>query len=298
MSADNPLVSIVVPSFNQGRFIARTLDSILAQDYRPLEIVVMDGGSTDDTVDVLKAYAARHPEIRWWSEKDRGVAHAVNKGLQAARGVIAGIQSSDDVYYDGAIRLAVETFQARPELGLVYGDSGAIDEHDRLLWRSHWASFSIENFLIGTSKIPQASAFFRLDLALELQGWREDYFICDYEFWLRLMFKAPAVKLDALMSSARLHDVRRDHQTRKIWDSYWRMIEESAELQQAPQRLRRAGAHGLILRHNPYGGSSWRVAWHCWCALFSHPGAWPTIRPKSRLLPGLDRLRRIAGPKP
>ncbi len=283
----DPLVSIVVPSYNQGRYIARTLDSILAQDYRPLEIVVMDGGSKDETVAVLEDYARRHPELRWVSEKDRGVAHAVNKGLAAARGTLVGIQSSDDIYYAGAIRLAVETFRRQPELGLVYGDSGAIDVHDHLLWRSHWAPFSIEKFLLGTSKIPQASAFFRLDLARELQGWREEYFICDYEFWLRLMFRAPALKLDALMSAARLHEVRRDHQTRKIWDSYWKMVRESRELQRAPARLRRAahaGAHSLVLRHSPYA-SQWRVAWHCWLALLSHPGVWPALRPRRRLLP-------------
>lgn len=283
----DPLVSIIVPSYNQGRYIARTLDSILAQDYRPLEIVVMDGGSKDETVAVLQDYADRHPQLRWVSENDRGVAHAVNKGFAEARGALVGIQSSDDVYYPGAIRLAVETFRARPELGLVYGDSGAIDADDRLLWQSRWAPFSIENFLLGTSKIPQASAFFRLDLARELQGWREDYFICDYEFWLRLVFKAPATKLDALMSSARLHDVRRDHQTRKIWDSYWKMVRESGELKAAPLRLRRAaraGAHSLVLRHNPYR-SQWHVAWHCWLALLNHPGVWPALRPRRRLLP-------------
>lgn len=288
-----PLVSIIVPSFNQGRFIARTLDSILAQDWRPLEILVIDGGSSDETVSVLGDYAARHPEVRYWSEKDRGVAHAVNKGLLAARGVFAGIQSSDDVYYAGAIRMAVDTFRQHPELGLVYGDSGAIDTDDRLLWRSHWAPHSIEAFLLGTSKIPQASAFFRLDLARELGGWREDYFICDFEFWLRLMFRKPALKVDALMSSARLHDVRRDHQTRKIWDSYWRMIRESDDLERAPARLRRAaraGAHALVQRHNPWR-SDWRATWHCWQALLTHPGVWPAIRPKSRLLPWFGKSR-------
>src|SRR4029078_10041925 len=95
--SERPLVSIIVPSFNQGRFIRTTIDSILEQSYRPLEAIVVDGGSNDDTVDVLKSYGDL-PELRWTSEPDTGVADAVNKGFARARGEVIGIQSSDDWY--------------------------------------------------------------------------------------------------------------------------------------------------------------------------------------------------------
>src|SRR5512146_2080279 len=110
-----PLVSIVIPSFSQGKYIAETLDSVLAQDYRPMEVLVLDGASKDDTVAVLHRYDSV-PEVRWWSEPDRGVVDAVNKGLAIAKGEIEAIQSSDDTYAPGAISAAVEGFSRDPRL--------------------------------------------------------------------------------------------------------------------------------------------------------------------------------------
>jgi glycosyltransferase involved in cell wall biosynthesis len=294
-----PLISIIVPSYNQGRFIGRTLNSILEQDYRPLEILVIDGASKDETVEVLKSFAHR-PEVRWWSEKDSGVAEAVNKGITRAQGEIAGIQSSDDVYYPGAISLAAAAFARDPSVGMVYGESGAIDEEDRLLWRSNWAPYSLENFLLRITRVPQASAFFRTALARELDGWDDRYFVCDTELWLRMMFRTKVVKLDAMMSSARLHGVRRDHQKRKIWDSYWKMINESDDLGRAAPNLRRAaqaGAHALVLTHNPFN-ASWRVPYHCWRAVLAHPRGHLAVAPRSNLLPGGARLARWLGRGP
>ena len=106
MNTDS-LVTIIVPSFNQGRFIKETLHSILAQDYRPIEVLVIDGASSDLTIEVLESYAGV-PELKWWSEPDNGVVDAVNKGLARARGEIVAIQSSDDLYLPGAISAAVE----------------------------------------------------------------------------------------------------------------------------------------------------------------------------------------------
>src|SRR5437773_2348908 len=114
-----PLVSVIVPSFNQGKYIRETIDSILAQDYRPLEVLVIDGASTDETLDVLRSYADR-PELRWWSERDAGVVDAVNKGLARASGEIVAIQSSDDLYVPGAVAAAVEALADGAVLA--YGD--------------------------------------------------------------------------------------------------------------------------------------------------------------------------------
>src|SRR6185503_12008114 len=107
LSTEPTLVSIIIPSFNQGRFIKETIDSILSQDYRPIEVLVLDGASTDETVQVLSSYEGV-PELTWVSERDGGVVDAVNKGLMRARGEIIGIQSSDDLYLPGAISAAVE----------------------------------------------------------------------------------------------------------------------------------------------------------------------------------------------
>src|SRR5262245_52563381 len=97
---DRPLVTVVTPSFNQGRFIRETIESVLAQGYPALEYLVMDGGSTDDTVDVLKNYGDR---LTWVSEPDGGQASAINKGWRRARGAILAYLNSDDTYLPGAV---------------------------------------------------------------------------------------------------------------------------------------------------------------------------------------------------
>src|SRR6185369_3754662 len=118
------LVTIIIPSYNQGKFIRETIDSVIAQDYRPIEILVVDGASKDDTVDVLRSYGA---QIQWWSEPDKGVVDAVNKGLARATGNIIAIQSSDDTFLPDAIATAANAFESDSSLGLVFGDVEYID---------------------------------------------------------------------------------------------------------------------------------------------------------------------------
>src|SRR4051794_8903868 len=98
-----PLVSVVMPSFNQDTYIELAIRSILAQDYRQLEVIVADGGSTDHTVSILERYQARDRRLRWFSRNDRGPAHAVNDAIAAARGTLIGWLNSDDLYLPGAI---------------------------------------------------------------------------------------------------------------------------------------------------------------------------------------------------
>ena len=120
-----PLVTVVTPSFNQGRFIRETIESVLSQDYPNLEYMVIDGGSTDDTLSILKSYQDR---FAWVSEPDRGQAHAINKGWRCAKGEILAWLNSDDIYQPGAIRTAVEYFIHNQQVGMVYGEAYHVDE--------------------------------------------------------------------------------------------------------------------------------------------------------------------------
>lgn len=270
-----PLVSIIVPSFNQGRFIGETLDSILAQRYRPIEILVIDGASTDETLDVLRTYEANHPELRWISEPDGGPADAVNKGLALASGSIAGIQSSDDLYLPGAIDAAVNAFTAEPELGIVYGDATTIDEAGTPVFTSSHLPFTLNRLLCGSTFIFQSSAFFRPDLALRLGGWRAQYFVMDVDLWLRMAFKAPARKLPVVLSSFRRHGEQRDKETRAIWESTWQMIEDSDDLPHAKLRQRlaaKAGRRMMTQYYNPGRSRRW-VAVQLWLAIATYPPA-------------------------
>lgn len=297
----NPLVSILIPSYNQGRFLPATLDSILSQDYRPLEIIVMDGGSKDDTVSVLESYSQRHPEIRWRSEPDKGVADAVNKCLAEARGVYAGIQSSDDLYLPGAISEAVAELSSDPGLGLVFGDAEHIDADGRfcVLVRNP-LPFTHARFLARSLIIHQSSAFFRLDVARDIGGWRDEYFCADTEMWFRLMFEKRVKGVDRVWSSRRLHDAQRDHASSEMWEAWGRMIADSPQLAAAGWRERRAAAAGrrlMAIHYNPRGTRAFPVV-QAWRAILTYPPSYRGVYPKAVLLglrghldPG-KRLRR------
>jgi glycosyltransferase involved in cell wall biosynthesis len=291
---DRPLVSILVPSYNQGRFLGATLDSILAQDYRPLEIVVMDGASKDESVDVLRKYADRHPEIRWRSEPDKGVADAVNKCLAEARGVFAGIQSSDDLYRPGAISEAVAELERDPELALVCGDAEHIDADGRfLVLVRNRIPFSVARFLSRSLFVHQSSAFFRLDRARQVGGWNDAYFCADAEMWLRMMFRFKVNAVDRVWSSRRLHDVQRDNEASEMWDAWGRMIADSPDVQAAGWRVRRAAAAGrrmMAIYYNPRDTNAFPVL-QAWLAILTYPPSFWGVWPKNMLIPRVAQLR-------
>ena len=285
-------MSIIVPSYNQGRYIAETLESILAQDYRPIEVLVMDGASTDETVAIVTRFADRHPEVRWWSEPDAGVVDAVNKGLAAAAGRYAAIQSSDDIYLPGAVRTAVEALEADPGVGLVYGDFYPMDADSVPIGPpTRWAPFTVANFLSRHTIVTQYTAFFRLDVVRELGGWRGDYFVADEDLWYRMVFRTGAHKIDRVMAGSRRHDEQRDKQVATIWESYARMISELPEIGASPWRLRRAARAGrrVMVQYYDPDRSALYVPAQLWRALVGYPPAWRAIRDKSLLRPRLGR---------
>ena len=115
-----PLVSVIVPSFNQAEFIKDTITSILVQDYDNIEVLVIDGGSNDGTVDILKEYG---DSIKWISEPDNGQGDAINKGLQISKGEIIGWLNSDDFYiYRNVVRTVVDYFKNDSSIDILYGD--------------------------------------------------------------------------------------------------------------------------------------------------------------------------------
>ena len=291
-----PLVTIIVPSYNQGRFIGETLDSILSQSHRPLEILVIDGASEDETVDVLKSYDSA-PELRWWSEPDSGVVEAINKGFERARGVVGAIQSADDFYLPGAIAAAVGRLMIDPAVGLVYGDCIRVDEAGNELSRFRTGSFSIENFLSKATVVLQPAAFFRLELAGQLGGWDNRFFNADTEFWLRMIFQTKAEKISRFMSKRRMHSGQRDAEAERIVESYWRMMETSPDIAAGPRRYKRAarcGKHLHAIRYDRSRGAG-RRRYHAWCAALAYP---PVVRRRFMLplmLPGYFVAARLIG---
>lgn len=185
MTTIAPLVSIVTPSYNAVRFIEETIRSVQAQDYAPIEHIVMDGGSTDGTVEVLRKYA----HLKWASEPDQGQSDALNKGFKLAQGQIVGWLNADDTYNTGAVAEAVDFLQAHPEVSIVYGDCAIIDETSRVTGLIATGAFSLAEHLLG-NQIPQPSVFLRRS-AVEASGGVDEtlHYVMDYDLWLRLAAK-------------------------------------------------------------------------------------------------------------
>jgi glycosyltransferase involved in cell wall biosynthesis len=261
---ERPLVSVIVPSYNQGRFIRATIDSILEQDYRPIEILVIDGASKDETVEVLKSYGDL-PELKWTSEPDSGVVEAVNKGFARVAGEIVAIQSSDDCYLPGAVARAVKEFRDDGRVGLVYGDTVKVDAVGNELLRQRIGPYSLENLFLVKTWIPQPSAFFRRELLEALGGWDERIpYAPDTDLWIRMAFRTEVRKIDEYFSQRRVHGEQRDTQGAKIIRDYSRMIDQSSDIAAASPELRRAARAGVYLfkiRYNP-SNSDWANAWN------------------------------------
>lgn len=185
-----PRVSIVTPSFNQGRFLEATIRSVLEQDYPNLEYIVIDGGSTDESVEIIQRYQDRL--AYWVSEPDEGQTDAINKGFARATGEIFAWLNSDDLYRPGAVREAVTYLLSHPEIGMVYGDADYIDESGKIIGRFPAAQTDYRRLLRGYVHIPQQAAFFRAKL------WRmvgpldpTFYFAMDYDLWVRIAALTP-----------------------------------------------------------------------------------------------------------
>lgn len=197
-------VSIVTPSFNQASFLERTIRSVLEQDYPYLEYIIIDGGSTDGSLEIIKKYADR---LSWWvSEKDRGQTDAINKGFAHATGEALAWLNSDDTYLPGAVSRAVSFLEGHPEAGLVYGEADFIDEDDRVIGKFPARQTDYEKLLKGYVHIPQQAAFFRADLWKRVGPLDPSfYFAMDYDLWVRLSKISKIVYLPEVWANFRLH---------------------------------------------------------------------------------------------
>lgn len=199
----SPTITIITPSYQQGQFLERTLQSVLSQGVPDLEYLVMDGGSRDESVSILKRYAS---SLSWWSEQDQGQAHAVNKGLVRASADIIGWLNSDDVYFPGALQTVLQFFARHPEVDVVYGNADHIDLQDKVI-----APYPVEPWdlkrLTQTCILSQPAVFFRKRV-LSMAGLLDEslHFCMDYEFWLRLGLQgATFAYLPVVLAGSRLH---------------------------------------------------------------------------------------------
>lgn len=219
-----PSLSIVIPSWNQGRFIERTLLSILRQDYRgSVQVVVSDGGSTDETVEVLKKYEDR---ITWWSARDKGFVDAVTKGLAEVTGEVIAIQSSDDYYLPGAFRRMAEAFQHHPEAGFISGGEYGIDLQNTVEYANSFTGPITPHSILFQFVPPQHATFVRREVLERTGGMRIEVDMCaDIDLWYRVAHFAPGYSIPDMLAAYQLHPDQRTATSPKWFPNLVKMVE-------------------------------------------------------------------------
>jgi len=212
-----PLVSIVTPSFNQAPYLEATIQSVLGQGYPRLEYIIVDGGSTDRSLEIIRRYAGRL--AHWSSEPDSGQTEAINKGFARAKGEILAWLNSDDLYHPEAVREAVEFLERHPEIGLVYGDADFVSDAGEVVGRFPARQTSLARLRRGYVHIPQQASFFRASL-WRLVGPLDPtfYFAMDYDLWVRIAALSPLAYHRRPWAGFRLH---RDAKTLSAADQCW-----------------------------------------------------------------------------
>lgn len=199
-----PRISVITPSFNQAAFLERTIRSVLDQGYPNLEYMIVDGGSTDGSVDIIRRYA-RHLAY-WVSEPDGGQVEAINKGLRRATGDWVAWQNSDDVYYPGAFQDLADAAAKHMRARLIIGDMMLIDEHDRPLRDIRYADPTYHALLAEGMVLTNQSAFWRRELHDKV-GYLDEHYQCsfDYEWFLRVTQHAESAHVSRIWGGLRLH---------------------------------------------------------------------------------------------
>lgn len=219
----HPKISIVIPSYNKARFISQTLDSIVAQKYPNLEVIIQDAGSTDGTLEIVKRYARKHPKVFMWeSKKDNGQHDAINKGLDKATGEIVTFINADDIYMEGAFHEVAATYEKNPQSLWFAGNGIVIDSKGReiakavtfykslCLFLNFHFSLLIFNFLMQPSVFLTREAYVKFG---PFTG-TSDY-VTEYDLWLRLSQIQMPIVINPALTKFRIESTTKTQQMSK-----------------------------------------------------------------------------------
>ena len=285
--AEQPQISIISPSFNQGNYLRKMIDSVLSQDFRDFELIVVDGASTDATVEILKSYSADQ-RVRWISERDSGPVDAVNKGFRMARAPIATIISTDDFFFPHAFSEAVAVLEKDPELALVYAEYGRVTE-DGEIQRVRSAPYKLKSLLNNLTFVPQGASFFRTEVARALGCWDDRIpYVPDTDLWFRMALTSKVAKCDSVWVGGHVHAAQRTNQTARVLRDYKLMLTQMQELKRTSWSNRFAAWSGFQLLRMKFGGMSDNaLTGTLWKAVLLNPQVLFSRRiPFHRLVPG------------
>lgn len=200
-----PRISIVTPSYNQAEFLEKTILSVLNQDYPNLEYIIVDGGSTDGSIEIIRSY---EKELAWWvSEPDRGQVHALNKGFKRSTGDWVAWQNSDDIYYPGAFHAVANAANNNPMASIISGDMMLIDKNDKPLREILYVRPTYSSLLAEGMVIANQASFWKREIQIKLGKLDENYHCSfDYEWFLRLTEHSKCHHIKVFLGALRLHD--------------------------------------------------------------------------------------------
>ncbi|HSG44973.1 MAG TPA: glycosyltransferase family 2 protein, partial [Anaerolineales bacterium] len=257
-------------------YLEQTLRSVIGQDHPSIEYIVIDGGSTDGSVDMIKRY---EDKLAYWvSEKDSGQAEAINKGLARANGDIVAWINSDDFYFPGAIASAVKAFETHPEAGMVYGDTVAVDENGEAIHFPNYAQWDLKN-LLTFNIIGQPAVFMRRDVLLKA-GFLDPsfHFLLDHQLWIRMAAHAPMVYFPERLAAGRFHESAKNvAQAEKFGEEAFRILDwaETHPLVSGSldgiRHKSRAAALRINGRYLLDAGNSWEAFKSYVRSLLAHP---------------------------
>jgi glycosyltransferase involved in cell wall biosynthesis len=200
---DEPMLSIVTPSLNQGRYIEKNILSVIGQNDDHFEHIIIDGGSTDGTIDILRKYN----HLRWISENDSGQSQAINKGFKMTRGSIIGWLNSDDVYCPNTFRKVRKIYSKNPSVDFIFSHCLRIDENDNILGFLQGRDPKLFSILNNTNHIPQPTVFFR-DTVLKTTGYLDERYlwVMDFDFWRRISKNHEIMLINDIFACFRMHN--------------------------------------------------------------------------------------------
>jgi glycosyltransferase involved in cell wall biosynthesis len=297
-----PLVSIVTPSYNQARFLEATFRSVLEQDYPRIEYLVVDGASTDGSVDIIRRYADR---LAWWvSEKDTGQSEAINKGFRRAQGEFVGWLNSDDIYLPGAISAAMTAFQSHPEAGLIYGDALAIDVDGKPFNVMRARQYTLAD-LMAFQIISQPAAFMRRSVLESVGYLNPDYhLLMDNLLWMCMAQKAPILYVPQTWAAARYHDQAKNRTRGAAYGREARLLvddlksrSEFSDLIRPEEKRIQAGVERFDAFYLTDAGQPWQALRSYWKAFCLHSGTalrdWKHVLLAILLLLGFQKVRNL-----